>query len=97
MERKNELTTPIIFREGRDTLAAVDDLRKHSPLWREYDIYRNQLVELFEITRPDLKGTNSYERELASFLEERVSGQDRKVRGSWVYFPWSGRLVHMLG
>src|SRR3989344_3527733 len=95
MEQTN--IQPIILVEEHDTPEDLKQLKESHPIWKESDIFGNQLRELFEITHPTLVGTQDYESQCVAFIQERTAGQDNRLRGSWIYFPWSGRLVHMLG
>jgi hypothetical protein len=91
------LMTPLILSEGSHTLHDLQKLKESQPIWKENDIYEAQLRELFEITHPTLIGTKEFEKQRTLFIQQRTTQKQTHLRGSWVYFPWSGRLVHMLG
>jgi len=90
----NGHNSPIILEEGSYTPQDVANLRSHYPVWEERDIYQAQLREYFEITHPELLGSPDYELQLNQYLEANLN--EKEIRGDWVYFPWSGLLVHLL-
>lgn len=85
---------PIILREGRNSPADLEELRKEVRVWRETSVYEAQLEELFEITHPRLLGESDFKEKRATFVRERSARQDKELRGDWIYYPWSGVLVH---
>lgn len=58
------------------------------------DSYRDQLEDLFLIHNPRFKFAKNHDKEFADFLNEYAPDLERS--GSWVYFPWNGKLVHYL-
>lgn len=84
---------PRLFLEGAYQQEDIDALRRSEPVWSVHDSYEAQSKELFEITHPSLRGQQVYAEEEKQFLEQRRSAA---ARGDWVYYPWSGRLVHMV-
>lgn len=86
---------PVILVEGQFTKEDLDSLRSQK-IWQEKDIYRSQLTELFEIQNADLIDTPEFEPSLNSFIEQR-SAPNSELRGNYVYYPWSGLLLHMVG
>jgi len=95
MEQK--INHPLILFEGHSTLQDLRQLKDSYPIWEELDIYEDQLRELFEISNPKLIGSGDYEKQCAVFIRKHTSNQENQLKGDWIYFPWSGRLVHMLG
>lgn len=86
---------PIILKENINTPVDLERLKKSERIWEERDIYTNQLRELFEITHPSLLNKAAEaETKRRQFMEERTANQDRIMRGNWIYFPWSGVLMH---
>ena len=86
---KKEKNIPIILSEGKYTTTDISKLKKEVSIWKTKDIYEIQLEELFEITHPAfIEDTQKKER----FMQERLSEKD--IRGDWIYYPWSGMLVH---
>lgn len=85
---------PTILYEGHYTEQEVDELLS-GRVWKLKDIYRSQLTELFEIQNAHLVGTEAFQSSLEQFLQERTA-PDAKMRGNYVYFPWSGLLFHMV-
>lgn len=87
------LSKPIILKEGSWDSKDLEDFKKDYPIWRITDIYQRQLVELFEILHPDLKNKEGYQEKQAEFIAKKLSDRNGSG-GDWVYFPWSGCLVH---
>lgn len=58
-----------------------------------YDTIKEQLNELIRIRNPQKMFTPA---ELDSETEKYLSGKSSDEHGVWVYYPWSGRLVHLL-
>ncbi|HEX7368137.1 MAG TPA: ThiF family adenylyltransferase [Candidatus Saccharimonadales bacterium] len=85
---------PTILLEGDYTKDDLAELKQG--IWKFRDIYRSQLTELFEVNNAGLVGTPAFDEQLEKFVAER-SHPDAEMRGNYVYFPWSGLLLHMLG
>lgn len=83
---------PTILREGSYTADERDALFA-GKVWQVRDIFLEQLTELFEINNPNLIGTDKFSEELAAFIEKR-SGGDSSMAGDYIYYPWSGLLLH---
>ncbi len=84
---------PIILKHGEYGQTELQELRQ-KPLWREIDIYASQLDNLFEILHPNLRGP--VDQELKAEFQKQYSGDNTAASGDWVYFPWSGELVHTI-
>ena len=84
---------PVIFREGSYTLADVEALKRAEPIWKVCDVYAEQLEELFEITHADKRQSPAFRQDMRVFVDARVTGFGG-FGGNWVYYPWSGVLVH---
>ncbi len=80
---------PLILLPGNYTTSDVEKLRKEKKIWKEVNIYASQLDELLEIKYPDKseRGLNK-DKFLNNFKENS---------GAWVYYPWSGILLHTVG
>ncbi len=83
---------PIILEENSTvkSLAKLKDFYKPIHI---YDIYLEQLKELFEITFPNLINNKNYSSQLKIFLKTKFKDKVR-TSGVWVYFPWNGKLIH---
>jgi ThiF family len=83
---------PIILHEGQFTAADIESLRsEHKIIWQEIDIYSQQLFEIFEVEHP---GSSSETENAEHYINEQPKGE---LAGAWVYYPWSGVLLHCLG
>lgn len=76
----------------------LDDLLANHFISRIADNYDEQYAELIVGRHPQLyRATIEVKREsLKRYLEEHYSGRDSWKLGTWVYFPWSGVLAHVL-
>lgn len=85
-----EARQPIILTEGSYDNNNVQELKQKA--WRFSDIYIAQLTELFEVNNAQLIGTQDYDKALHDFISEH----EGNLRGDYVYYPWSGVLLHVL-
>lgn len=79
---------PVILTEGSYGMAELTKL-KQQPLWRIVDIRERQLHDLFEIQHPG----NADTADLQNFVATNT-GDHPELKGDWIYFPWSGILLH---
>jgi hypothetical protein len=91
MTQKN-ISKPIIYREGDYKESDLRKLRKNNKIWKEKNVYLSQLHELFEIMHPSLKASSDFGRKRDIFVNKKTKKEN--CAGSWVYFPWSGVLLH---
>jgi len=85
---------PTILRQGEYDEPRIEALK--SQAWKFKDILESQLTELFEIQNAHLIDTPEFDSALGEFLAERTS-PNPVLAGNYVYYPWSGLLLHMLG
>ena len=52
-----------------------------------------QLRDLIDLRAPAKTLT---EDEIAGRIGAELAGHDRRKYGRWVYYPWSGRIIHLL-
>lgn len=90
-----ELKQPIILSEGIAHQKDLDDLKKSYPVWNLYDLYKDQLKELFEVKNPSLKNSPDYQEKINKFTEEK-SLDSETIKGDWIYYPWNGNLIHTI-
>ena len=83
---------PEILIEGQYTAEDLTRL-KSNKIWKIKDIYISQLTELFEINNAGLIGTPEFDGKLEAFIADR-SQPDFDLRGNYIYYPWSGILLH---
>lgn len=85
---------PTILSEG-----GYDEKEKDALLagkvWRIQDIFVSQLTELFEIDNPGLIDRDDFSPQLDAFIKAR-SGDDQSMVGDYIYFPWSGVVLHAI-
>ncbi len=73
------METPVIIAEGE-----VEQFKSAHKIWREIDIYKDQLAELYEVNFP---AAQNDEVKKAAYIQESTPAQ------CWAYFPWSGVLL----
>src|SRR5258708_24777264 len=90
------IKAPIILKTDTNSIEDVEHLRKHNNVWKEVDLYEKQLLELLEIRFPN---KNEREKQKSSFLKQKSSFLKQKSSDEsvWVYYPWSGVLLHTVG
>src|SRR3989344_3552632 len=82
---------PIIFYEGKYSKKDID-VFKNKPGAVLFDIYSDQLKELFEIENPHLTDEDKFTQKFFEFKKEKV----KKSSGDWIYYDWSNTLLHTL-
>ncbi|MFH9955816.1 ThiF family adenylyltransferase [Streptomyces roseolus] len=85
---------PTLLRPAeKDDRAALDALLASGRVRERHDRIDEQLAELVRCERPReaLAG-----RRLAGAVAEVTGGAELSRYGTWAWFPWSGRLVHVL-
>lgn len=93
LEANNAWQVPHIFdlRENSD-LTKFAKLLDEGSIHRVHDKIEVALGELYDIANPSRKDVKT-ENDLARFKLKKTSGKPREY-GVWVYYPWSGDLVH---
>jgi molybdopterin/thiamine biosynthesis adenylyltransferase len=86
---------PVLFEPARDAEHGVGLTRLlESGQVREVcDTVRTQLEELIHGREPE---TPFVQNELQQALTEQLAGASLWEYGAWAWYPWSGRLVHVL-
>lgn len=74
--------------------AKLQDLRNKSAYIEIIDEIDSQLIELIKLRHPKQKLT---EKELTEKIEIHLKGTPKNKYGTWVYYPWLNKLVHLLG
>lgn len=85
---------PIILFQDNYNLQDLNRLRKEKPIWKECNIYAKQLREFFVISNSHLIDSNELESVYQNFVNAKNKERDSSLQGNWIYFPWSGILVH---
>lgn len=78
---------PQILAPGSFSQAGINEL-KAGRTWKIVDIYDSQLKELAEIRHPASQDKQQ------EFIDSAPKGD---LAGAWVYYPWSGELLHCVG
>jgi nitroreductase len=74
-------------------VAALESLLDSGSVTRLHDDLQCQLEDLVSSRHPSLKLDGE---ELDEKVKGHLRGRDLEEYGTWVYYPWSGRLVHVL-
>jgi pimeloyl-ACP methyl ester carboxylesterase len=74
--------TPVILREGNYTARNLYQFRKRISVSKTVDVYNEQKREFFEISH------------LRQIEEGKRNDNHNKLLGNWIFFPWSGALLH---
>jgi molybdopterin/thiamine biosynthesis adenylyltransferase/nitroreductase len=78
---------------GTDLLDWMGRLEAEGGVAFVHDEMEAQLLELLEVDTPDRRLTSA---EQADGLAARLGGRPAWAYGTWVHYPWSKRLVHLL-
>ncbi|WP_394834904.1 ThiF family adenylyltransferase [Pendulispora rubella] len=85
---------PVLFAPAQqDQRHALNALRESGEVRELHDTIDAQLTELIRSREPGERfDAEALERKKA----EQLAGVDASDYGTWVWYPWSGRLVHLL-
>ena len=74
------------------------DLRNSDQVWAVHDTLLNQLLGLVESRNPQVRRLPAGQRQqtLESLVKTYLDGRSAEHCGRWVFYPWSGQLVHLL-
>ena len=86
---------PIIFKESKYSDKDLRLIKSKFKIWKTVDVYRKQLEELFEITFPQYLHKDDFKIRRNEFIKSRLN-RNPHLKGNWVYYPWSGLLLHIL-
>lgn len=94
--RHEHLTfSPVFFEPARQGgKEALLDLLRENPHISVYDELQSQLKELVKISHP-ARSLTAAETEAA--IAGLLNGTAPEDYGVWVYYPWSAKVVHLLG
>jgi molybdopterin/thiamine biosynthesis adenylyltransferase len=89
---------PVIFDGSEADRESLDRLRRDGVVWRSHDTIEGQLLDLMETRRPWLRKLPPGERKphLVAALADHLGDVPIANWGRWVFYPWSGHLVHLL-
>ena len=81
---------PVILKQGNYTKQSLAEWKDRLKIWQEIDLYKEQLEELFEIDNPEKIHQSDIHDSVKGFVDKHASEE----HGDWVYYPWSGLLIH---
>ncbi|HIA92023.1 TPA: hypothetical protein EYO12_02800 [Candidatus Saccharibacteria bacterium] len=69
-----------------------------TPITSIHDNYDEQLAELVISRNPQVYRANIQVKRASvkEYVDKHYDGVDSWKKGSWVYFPWNGKLIHIL-
>lgn len=86
--------SPLFFRISQEEgEKALEQLFKDVPHIAVFDTVHNQLKELLKLRQPGIRYTDS---ELEEEVKKHLGEMPEWAYGVWVYYPWNGKLVHVL-
>ena len=85
------MTAVKIFAEGSYSQKDIDDFRAKNPGVKVKELYDQQLAELFQIQHPNITSGMA-----PKTYQKFLSSKGGPARGSWVFYPWSNQLLHIL-
>jgi len=88
---------PLIFDLGKPADAErLNELLAQGAVRRVSDDYREQLLELFGVNHPPLVYAPDFKEKFEEYFVGLQKETELRQQGSWVYYPWSSTLVHVL-
>ena len=85
---------PVFFRtDNLSDQNSLEVLIKSGNVNFIHDELSGQLHELIKMKSPSVK---IKQEDYSGLISKHLAGKDMDTYGVWVYYPWSGRLVHML-
>ncbi|MFJ6504294.1 ThiF family adenylyltransferase [Streptomyces sp. NPDC091879] len=94
LDLSDVVARPVLYRLGEsDDRARFDALLASGAVRETRDFIHDQLAELVSCLRP---GETLTDQQHAAAVDALCGGVERHHFGSWVWYPWSGRLVHVL-
>jgi molybdopterin/thiamine biosynthesis adenylyltransferase len=85
---------PLLFKLDRESeRQALERLIKTEPKLEVFNQFELQVSDLLEIREPKRRFQG---RELEAEVHRWLGGRVAKALGTWVYYPWSRHLVHLL-
>lgn len=77
--------------KGRERFSS---LHQSGSVWRQHDSIRQQLEDLVRTRNPGWNSSNEAEIEVE--VKKVLADTSLHDYGRWIYYPWSGNLVHVL-
>jgi hypothetical protein len=94
LKNKDEIYQPILLRlNNPEDKTVLNSLFESAKITSVYDEMEGQLQELIKGQNPSQTINNE---EYPALMEKHLNGKNIREYGVWVYYPWSGRLVHLL-
>ena len=88
---KESMNKPVILKAGSFSEVDLNNLKNSVNIFKTVDIYESQLKEIYRTQQP---GDSSDSVGFEKFRGEHAGGD---LAGNWIYFPWSGVLLHTVG
>ena len=89
----SESVYPEFFKISDSTQKEKFSILKLDPRIYIYDTIQDQVKELIKIRHPNKKLTD---KEISEKSLQEFNGQTLEEYGTWIFYPWSRRLVHLL-
>ncbi len=88
---------PWIFDLSRaDERARLEELARRGAVWRRHDTLQQQVADLVRTRHPEWSKAPVSPARIDAAARELLGERPAEEFGRWVYFPWSGELMHLL-
>lgn len=88
------MVSPVFFdADSEDDRLAIKSLHERGLVREVHDTINSQLRELIKCLNP---GSRMSENDLEQAIREHLDSRSMGNYGQWVFYPWSGKLVHLL-
>lgn len=90
----NNIYQPLFYRlDNTEDKQQYELLLKSNPFIQIYNEIEGQLRELIKSLNPSIRiKANEY----PELIKKHLDGQEISEYGTWIYYPWSTRLIHVL-
>ncbi|HEV7381369.1 MAG TPA: Rv1355c family protein, partial [Dyadobacter sp.] len=94
-EELDKIFTPVVLNNTATSVCAeIDFLKEKHPGISIVDLFASQKKELFKIQHPRSRFTAE---ELDRMYTEWLKDKDPNLEGTWLFYPWSNKIIHILG
>ncbi len=76
--------------------ARLTELLESKQILSVSDDYREQLLELFQITHPSIVYSPDFQEKFLNYITELEKEAPLEEHGVWAYFPWNHSVSHIL-
>jgi hypothetical protein len=97
VDHKESHWQPFIFNPAQaEDAAQLNQLIASGKVWRVFDTIQQQLADLIRTRHPRWVKEPVADSQVQMEIEHYLGSESLEKYGRWIYFPWSGTLVHLL-